>query len=101
MTRLFAALAAIFLVAGNSSFAQAEPLKLYFLKDGKVRFDSGPELGARRLRSEIHRLERQHPRPEIRLIPTKETSFERVGVVLLEFRRAAYGPHLGFVGNSN
>lgn len=100
MTRSVAALAAICLLIGSQCLAQAEPMKLYFLADGNVRFDGGPELDAHRLRSEIHRLERLHPRPEIRLIATKDTSYQRIGAVLLELSRAHYGPHLGFVGNS-
>lgn len=101
MIRLSAVLAAICFLAGSQCLAHAAPMKLYFLADGNVRFDAGPELDAHQLRSQIQRLKRQHPRPEIRLVTTKNTPFEQIGKVVLEFKRAGYRSRVGFTVNQN
>lgn len=85
-------------IAGDCVAQPAPVLHLHFLADGKVRFDEGPELNNWQLRAKIRALKHEHPRPEIRLVPSKTTPYKEVAKVLRTISQTGYGPHLGFVG---
>lgn len=101
MSRWLAMAAAIGLSVASCGAARSTPLELHFLADGNVCFGHGPELNDRQLRAEIHILMRESPRPEIRLVTSRNTRYQRIASVLLAFQQAGYGAHLGFVGYSN
>jgi biopolymer transport protein ExbD len=88
-------------IAGNCTARPAPVLHLLVLADGKVRFDDGPELSNWQLRAKIRALKQEHPRPEIRLVPSKTTPYKEVATVLRTIARTGYGPHLGFAGYAN
>ncbi|HEY2033098.1 MAG TPA: biopolymer transporter ExbD [Rhizomicrobium sp.] len=87
----------LFALAANCSWAQSKPLALYILHNGHVRFDNGPELSEDQLLDKIRALEKQKPRPEIRLKADATAKYADVAKVLTLFQKEGYGPHFGIV----
>ena len=81
-----------------ASPAHSPILTLRILSNGHVRFDGGPELDHRHLLLKINSLMRSDPRPDIRLLPSKNAGFQAISEVLKAFQETNYGPHLGFEG---
>lgn len=71
---------------------------LFFLENGHVRFDDGPELDLMQFRQQVRALKREEPRPDIALETNIRTKYEFVATVLKIFQEEAYGAHLGFTG---
>jgi biopolymer transport protein ExbD len=101
MKRWLGILAMIGVMHGGNCAAQAPLLRLNLLADGNVRFGHGPELNEMQLRVKIQKLMREIPRPDIRLVGSKDTQFSRVESVLSIFKKAGYGPHFRLALISN
>ena len=97
MTRLFGAIALIFLAIGPCD--AGDPLTMHILSNGHVRFASGPELDREQLRVKIHALMKLDPPPDIQTIPDRTAPYDVVANVLQVFQREGYG-HIGFTGVS-
>jgi biopolymer transport protein ExbD len=87
------------LFLSNQCFAMNATVELYILSNGHVRLDHGPELDEAHLVIKIRELMQQNPRPEIRILPTKDAKYSSVAMVFAAFQKVGYGPHFGFVGN--
>ncbi len=99
--RLTIAVTAFALSFASCCMAQTKPLALSVLPNGHVRFADGPELDISQLRAKVEILMRENPRPEIRILPSKDASYSAVAEVLQTFQEVGYGPLFGFVGTSN
>jgi biopolymer transport protein ExbD len=84
-------------MAANFALAQAKPLELYILGNGHVRFDNGPVLDQDQLLRKVRILEKQSPRPEIRVKTDATTKYADVATVFTLFQKEGYGPHFGIV----
>ena len=67
---------------------------------GRLRIDRGPIFHRMQLVPEIRKLMKEKLRPQIRLMPEKQVSYEFLATVLKAFQKLAYGPHFGFTGVS-